>query len=147
MTNPDSRPPRPVLPLEVQADLLARSSRHRGAIGEYTAVFLPELVLLGRRWWSVGEVEDASQLAKDWAWQGFTPAEARAWSEVVWDAEAAAEASKLGLRPEHLVLRLWYGRVRTDRPTLASRLHDGSLTIEEIRDQLRAVGLLTVSSD
>jgi len=145
MTNPDSRPPRPVPSLEAQAERLARSRRHRGAIGEYTAVFLPDLALLGRRWRLVGEVEDAAQLAKQWAWHGFTPAEAKAWSEVIWSTGTAAEAHKLGLQPEHLATRLWYGRVRSDRPTLASRLLDGSLTLREIRDQLETAGLLAVT--
>jgi len=143
MTKPDSSPPRPVPSLEAQAEVLARNRRHRSEISEYTAVFLPDLALLGRRWWSVGEVQDAAELAKHWAWHGFKPAEARAWSEVVWDAEVAAEAHKLGLRPEHLAARLWYGRIRADRPTLASRLIDGSLTLGQIKEQLQANGLLT----
>src|SRR5206468_2869994 len=123
-----------------------RSRRYRGDIGEYTAVFLPDLALLGRRRWSVGEVQDAAELAKHWAWHGFKPAEARAWSEVAWDAEVAAEAHKLGLRPEHLATRLWYGRVRTDRPTFASRLLDGSLTLRQIKEQMEAAGLLATDA-
>ncbi len=146
MTNPDSPPPRPVPSLEAQAEALARSRRHRGEIGEYTAVFLPDLALLGRRWWSVGEVEDAAEHAKHWAWHGFKPAEARAWSEVVWSAKTAAEAHKLGLRPEHLATRLWYSRVRADRPTLAGRLLDGSLTLREIKEQLQAAGLVAADT-
>ena len=31
-------------------------------------------------------------------------------------------AHQLGLRPQHLAIRLWYGQVRADRPTLASHL-------------------------
>lgn len=131
-----------------------RRKRWRGELAPLTQVMLSLIVLPARRdpytlradegapW--LDEVEKAQKLADDWAGMWFDHTEAEAWLEAHdhrMPPHLAASLRAAGLSPTDAAVRLWYGKVKSDRPTLAAQVGCGDMTPQEAAAALKAAGL------
>lgn len=120
---------------------------YQGEVSDMTRLMLDRKVLPERDWRDHGkrlmnyEVERAKQHADEWAQLWFTPKEVAAWLDLHPHIrpQVAADLQRHGLSPEDAVTRIWYGHVRSDRPTLAERVGCGDITPKQARAELRGV--------
>jgi len=138
-----SVPPRPALTPPLKRE------RHKGTVAPLTQFMLDEYVLprrpprlLGAPF--VDEFREAECRAREWVSHWFDDKTARAWLR--WHpnlpARTAAALRQAGVTPEQAAMRVWYGKVNDESPTLADRVKSGELTAEESAEEVRrAVGV------
>lgn len=86
------------------------------------------------------DVELAAHLAAEWSRFRLDIAEVAAWLRIHPHIapSVATDLQRHGIGPEEATTRVWYGRLRADRPTLADRVGRGDLTARQAREELRA---------
>lgn len=141
-----TEPPRTARPHRSRDDMPLAMRWFRGEISDMTRLMLDRIVLPARDFQERSpmpprncDVEQASHLGLKWAEQLFTPHEVAEWLDFHRGicASTAGALRDEGLSAEDAARRVWYGRFRAGRPTLAERVACGDLTPEEAAQELR----------